>query len=95
MSRIAPGDVVVCVDVGPICGRRSENLVLGRYYTVTGTYVAPPDYSDAGRVGVSLAETSPTPPKIGFFIERFRKIEAPNTKLSRKIKSCRPLKERA
>lgn len=91
------GDLVVCVDAHsppkyvsqralPYSAAAQAFLVNGRYYRVTDT--------DLTGEHVRL-QGDPYPAGItgGFRAVRFRKINAPDTEVSRLIRACKPVRE--
>jgi hypothetical protein len=74
VSDFAPGDVVVCVkaDRHPKAKhwRLKSPLRRGAVYRVAAVFV-----SIKGNVGLAIVGVEPVPPTIGFFADRFRKID--------------------
>jgi hypothetical protein len=92
MSDIQPGDNVVCVDndvVPTKSGMYAELPKVGRSYRVlaVGKY-------DLDDVAVTIEGVSPDPFP-GHHHLMFRKIDAPDTKISRRIRACKPIRETA
>lgn len=97
MSDIRPGDVVVCVDAKPHpCTSNRGMLPLKR-----GTIyrVAREIETAGGTRGVLLVGERPHTCSChygvgGWLPARFRKIDAPDTEISRLIKACNPIRHR-
>ena len=84
MSDFQTGDVVVCVDAKPRPYSDPSTLQDGRCYRVCGAGIGPRSH----RPAVLLSGYDP---RHWFTADRFRKIEAPKTELSERIKSCKPI----
>lgn len=84
MSDIRAGDVVVCVDDGVIdCGKTVHT---GAWVRRLVTYrISSVQTDDCGCL------TAQTACGTEGLVRRFRKIEAPKTKLSERIRKCRPI----
>lgn len=94
---IRAGDVVVCVDAAVLrCrGGRSlqfgHNVKRGRIYRVVGLKVSTNFLGTpmaCGCLGFVMSDGSVS------VTHRFRKIDAPKTELSERIKACKPIKHR-
>lgn len=82
------GDLVVCVDARSRSGAAPLfELTEGRHYRVASSYL-----DSAGEPGVTL-EGIQAQGAYGFFANRFRKIDAPDTEVSRLIRACKPVCE--
>lgn len=79
------GDLVVCVDDTNSRPLQRHNLKRGAYYRVTGRGVA--TFSGLPAITIGF----PRNPR--FHISRFRKIDAPDTEVSRLIRACKPARE--
>lgn len=95
MSEIQAGDVVVCVDTSerplhPLVIRTGarRHLVLGRTYRVTRMW-----RGVSGLWFVRLAGFPHGTSTSGCDLCRFRKVEAPDTEISRRIRACKPIKQ--
>ena len=88
------GDLVVCVDDRTSRGSPHVEVRKGRAYRVA-FYNAKSDYHDifghdCGKV--HLAEVA-CDNRHGFAAARFRKIDAPDTEVSRLIRACKPVRQ--
>lgn len=97
-SDIQPGDVVVCVPLElSTCPNTSSHaahmraageksmLKAGRLYRVDGVIPNPVDGRTLALAGL--------PTGAGWCCGRFRKIDAPKSELSERIKACRPIRQ--
>lgn len=92
MSDIRAGDVVVCVDASWDYDHTPDQVAeirrylrVGRHYRVdqVGTFKGVPT--------LYLSGIPEGPWREGWLPSRFRKIKAPKTKLSERIRKCRPI----
>lgn len=86
---IRAGDVVVCVDTAPRRPKQNISKIRrGGYYRVTGLTVTRFLRLPAITLGVHESDGR----EITYAKDRFRKIDAPKTEISERIKACRPVK---
>lgn len=82
------GDLVVCVDAGTAgqSGLVATELKTGQHYRVAEVY----EYNDGPGVNLDGVFTERGR---GFYAWRFRKVDAPDTEVSRLIRACKPVRE--
>ena len=89
---IRPGDVVVCVGRDPECPDKCRARKVGRARMFrVSEVVMDPSWL---RSGLWLFGLPTHPEDLAWCICGFRKIDAPDTELSRQIRACKPIRER-